>query len=79
MGSKLKYSIIRGQTLFERMGVMALMTFSLGKLANDSNPIILIESDHTNYHNGIVGYILQWLFEKMMIWTQQLGGITMVT
>jgi hypothetical protein len=50
------------------MGVMAMMTFSLGKLANYSNPIILIESGYTNDHNGIVGYILQWLFEKMMIW-----------
>jgi hypothetical protein len=61
------------------MGVMGLMTFSLGKLANDSNSIILIESGHTNDHNDIVGYILQWFFEKMTIWTQQLGGITMAT
>jgi hypothetical protein len=59
------------------MGVMVMMTFSLGKLANDSNPITLIESGYRNGHNGIVGYILQWLFEKMIIWTQQLGGIIM--
>lgn len=56
---------------------MVMMTFSLGILANDSNPIILIESGYRNGHNGIIGYILQWLFEKMIIWPQQSGGIIM--
>jgi hypothetical protein len=54
------------QTLLEIMGTMATKTF-IDKLVGDSNPKTLIEHDYMNDLNGAIGYILQSLFNKMVM------------
>lgn len=39
----------------------------IDKLVSDSNPKTLIECDYMNDLNGAIGYILQWLFNKMVM------------
>jgi hypothetical protein len=55
------------ETLFERTKALAMKTFFLEKLIGNSNPKTLYKSGYMNDHDGAIGYILCWLFDKIVM------------
>jgi hypothetical protein len=55
------------ETLFERTKALAMKTFFLEKFIGNSNPKTLYKSGYMNDHDGTIGYILWWLFDKIVM------------
>jgi hypothetical protein len=55
------------EKLFEKTKALAIKTFFLEKLIGNSNPNPLYKSGYVNDHNGAIGYILWWLFDKIVM------------